>query len=150
MLKDRIIKFTSQLTLSEQIRNVAAHSVSTLELTDDQAASVSMLIEEWEVGKQYTAQKSIVRRNDKIYRCATTHTSQGGWEPETGGALWYEIVIAPDGILVWIHPGGDYNSPNTGDLRHYPDENGPVYRSKIDGNTTIPGSDERWWELVES
>lgn len=30
----------------------------------------------------------------------------------------------------------------------YPDEHGVEYESLIDANTTVPGSDDRWWELV--
>ena len=38
------------------------------------------------------------------------------------------------------------DSYNTGDIVHYPTKEDQLYKSLIDGNTTVPGSDERWWE----
>lgn len=149
-LKDRIILSTKQLTLAEQTRSFSSMQIGSLDLTDDQAAEVSLIVNLWEEGIDYTAQKSLVRRpNGKIYRCAITHTSQSGWEPEVPGALWYEIEIAEDGILVWRQPAGAHDTPNKGDKRHYPDIEGGVYVSQIDGNTTVPGSDERYWKLFK-
>lgn len=149
-LKDRIIASTMQLTLAQQTRIVAEEQVAAMDLTDEQAAAVSLLVEDYAYGVQYTAQKSVVRRpSGKIYRCSTTRTSQDGWEPEVPGALWYEIEIAPDGILVWRQPTGAHDAIGEGAKRHYPDAEGPVYISKIPANTTVPGSDERWWVLEE-
>lgn len=44
-------------------------------------------------------------------------------------------------------PGGSHDAPNVGEKVHYPGAEDPVYMSKIPGNTTIPGSDERYWEM---
>lgn len=149
-LKDRIIASTQQLTLTEQTRAFSSMQVDALDLTDDQAAKVSLIVKLWEEGVKYTAQKSLVRRpSEKIYRCATTHTSQSGWEPEVPGALWYEIEFAEDGILVWRRPSGAHDAPNKGDKRHYPDADGPVYESLRDGNTSEPTFDEWWKEAVQ-
>lgn len=51
--------------------------------------------------------------------------------------------------MIWHQPAGAHDAHKIGDKVHYPGAEDPVYMSKIDGNTTVPGSDERWWELVE-
>lgn len=55
--------------------------------------------------------------------------------------------MAGDGYLVWTQPTGAHNAYNTGDIVHYPTKEDQLYQSQIDGNTTIPGSDERWWKV---
>lgn len=52
----------------------------------------------------------------------------------------------PEGVKEWFPPSGSHDAPNMGDLRLY---GGVVYRSKMDGNPTVPGSDTRYWEVVE-
>ena len=59
------------------------------------------------------------------------------------------IVIADDGIIVWSQPSGSYNTPNKGDLRHYPDADSPIYKSLIDGNTYSPDTYPDGWEIQE-
>ena len=116
-------------------------------IDDEQAASVNLLFEGWASGVVY--EKDDVRRYDnRLWRCAQSHTSQDGWEPPNAASLWYEIAYGADGILVWRQPTGAHDAPNKGDLRHYPDADGPVYVSKRDGNTSVPGADE-WWEPVD-
>lgn len=116
-------------------------SASTL--TDSQAASVSLLFDDWCVDVDYK-QGDTRRYDDKLWRCSQAHKSQVGWEPGVAPSLWYEIMIAPDGILVWKEPGGAHNAYNYGDKVHYPDADGAIYVSKRDGNISVPGTDE-WW-----
>lgn len=147
MLKDRIIEFTTHLTLSEQLQRAVSYSVDTLELSDAQAATMSLLFDDWRIGVEYK-QNDIRRDNDKLYRCNQAHTSSAEYNTSVA-SLWTEIQIAPDGIMIWHQPGGAHDAPKIGDKVHYPGAEDPVYMSKMDGNTTIPGSDERYWELVE-
>lgn len=60
------------------------------------------------------------------------------------------IRIAPDGIIVWSTVFGGYNAPDAGDLRHYPDADGPVYKSLIDGNSWSPDAYLQGWEVVSN
>lgn len=53
----------------------------------------------------------------------------------------------PDDVIDWVPPTGAHDAPNIGDKRRY---EGVIYRSKIDGNTTVPGSDTRWWEVADA
>lgn len=147
MLKDRIIAFTTQLNLVEQMQNATTYSIDSLELSDAQAASMCLLFDSWRVGVDYK-QNDIRRDNGKLYRCNQTHTSSEQYTTSVA-SLWTEIEIAPDGIMIWHKPGGAHDAPKIGDKVHYPGAEDAIYMSKINGNTTIPGSDTRYWEEVK-
>lgn len=89
--------------------------------------------------------------NGTYWRVSQTFTTQAQWTPGSAGltALFYEIKVAADGIIVWAQPGGEYDAPDEGDLRHYPDADGPVYRSKVNDNAYSPDVTPSNWELVD-
>ncbi len=84
------------------------------------------------------------------WRVSQDFTTQAQWTPGSAGldALFYKITLAADGIIVWAQPHGEYDAPDAGDLRHYPDENGPIYRSKVDDNAYSPDVAPSNWELA--
>lgn len=143
--------FTASAPQLAQIRAAAALSVQSMAttLSDSQAAEVSSFLREWKEGAKFAKDEPFTH-DGKTYRASQTFTGQAQYEPDGAGleSLFYEIEIAPDGIIVWRMPKGGYDSPNLGDKRHYPDADGPVYVSKRDGNTSEPTKDE-WWELSE-
>jgi len=57
-----------------------------------------------------------------------------------------DVAERPDHVDEWVMPEGAHDAPNIGDHRWH---EGQVWRSLIDGNTTEPGSDDRWWETTE-
>lgn len=143
-------KAQSNARMQSQLFTAAAMFVqsSVATMNDEQAASVSEFADEWDVNVEYA--KDDVRRYDsKLWRCVQGHTSQIGWEPPNAASLWYQIEFGEDGILVWRRPSGSHDAPNMGDLRHYPDAEGPVYESLRDGNTSEPTFDEWWKEVVQ-
>lgn len=82
----------------------------------------------------------------KLYRVVQAHTTQEGWEPPNVPALFTEIA-KPGEIPVWKQPTGAQDAYNLDDLVYYPDENGDIWRSIIDGNVWAPGV--YGWELTE-
>lgn len=134
-----------------QIMTFARMQVATLDLTtysDDSVSEINTLLPDFiEGGHEYKIGDSFLY-DGKTYRVAQAHTSQAQWKPGEAGteSLYYEIVIASDGILVWHEPVGSHDAPGMGVKRHYPDAEGKVYVSKRDGNTSEPGTEE-WWEL---
>lgn len=118
------------------------------DLTDAQAASVSTLWPEWSAGGVSYKVKDVVSYRGELYRCSQAHTSQADWSPSAYAAGWAHIAIAPDGLLIWTADAieSDPGIYNTGVKVHHPDAAGPVYTSKRDGNTSVPGEDE-WWVL---
>lgn len=104
-----------------------------------------------EDGHQYKKGDPFVY-NGRYFRASQDITTSSVWHPGDVGteSLFYEIRIAPDGIIVWSQPFGEYNAPDKGDLRHYPDSNSPIYRSLIDNNAYSPEAYPAGWELYEA
>ena len=104
-----------------------------------------------EDGHQYKKGDPFVY-NGRYFRASQDITTSSIWHPGDVGteSLFYEIRIAPDGIIVWSQPFGEYNAPDKGDLRHYPDSNSPIYRSLIDNNAYSPEEYPAGWELYEA
>lgn len=104
-----------------------------------------------EDGHQYKKGDPFVY-NGRYFRASQDITTSSVWHPGDVGteSLFYEIRIAPDGIIVWSQPFGEYNAPDKGDLRHYPDSNSPIYRSLIDDNAYSPEEYPAGWELYEA
>ena len=103
-----------------------------------------------EDGHQYKKGDPFVY-NGRYFRASQDITTSSVWHPGDVGteSLFYEIRIAPDGIIVWEQPLGEYNAPDKGDLRHYPDADSPIYRSLIDDNAYSPEVYPDGWELYE-
>ena len=109
---------------------------AAISLPDEDALEAVELYPVWAADTAYDAGIR-VRYVDKLYRCEQGHTSQDGWKPPDIPALWTDVA-KPGEIPVWRQPTGAQDAYNTGDLVHYPDANGPVYRSAVDGNVWPP------------
>ena len=117
---------------------------ASVSLSDEDALEAIELFPIWDENVSYTIGQRI-RYEDKLYKCVQAHTSQNSWAPDITPALWTEV--APPGVIpVWKQPTGAQDAYNTGDKVHYPDENGPVYISTVDGNVWAPGV--YGWEVV--
>lgn len=119
-------------------------------MTDEQALAVSDFFPEYAAGVDYE-QGDVLRHDGRLFRVAQSHTSQEQWVPgETGTeSLYTEIEVAGDGVDVWQQPTGAHDAYGVGDRVHYPDEDGPVYVSAIDGNTWSPEEYPQGWRLEE-
>lgn len=113
-------------------------------LDDSDALEAVELFKSWYSGISYLADER-VQYNGKLYRCVQSHTSQADWEPDRTPALWTEVA-KPGEIPVWKQPTGAQDAYMIGDLVHYPDANGPVYRCTMDYNVYAP--DVTGWEVV--
>lgn len=119
-------------------------------MTDEQALAVSDFFPEYAVGVDYE-QGDVFRHDGRLFRVAQSHTSQEQWVPGEAGteSLYTEIEVAGDGVDVWRQPTGAHDAYGVGDRVHYPDEDGPVYVSTIDGNTWSPKEYPQGWQLEE-
>jgi hypothetical protein len=118
---------------------------AAVSLSDADALNAVWLFPAWVTDKWYEADERI-RYGDKLYRCVIAHTSQDSWTPDITPALWTEVA-KPGEIPVWRQPTGAQDAYMTGDLVHYPDADGPVYRCTVDNNVYAP--DVYGWEAVE-
>ena len=97
----------------------------------------------WQAGEAVTVDDR--RSYDSIvYRCIQGHTTQAGWEPPNVPELW--TVARADGDP-WVQPTMAEDSYQTGDIVWH---DGALWSSQIDANTTVPGTDDRWWVQVAS
>ena len=119
-------------------------------LTNSELGDVRELIEDFKPGAEYP--KGAIRRYDgKYYRMAQAinSTTSQTYQPGTGTESLYTLIdLAADGIRIWHAPTDATNSFAFGEKAHHPGEDGPVYVSKREGNTSEPGTDE-WWVLDE-
>lgn len=113
-------------------------------LTDEQAATVSMLYRQWEAGVNYAVGERRTR-DGVLYSCLTAHTSQAGWEPDVAHSLWAKVLIPdPDVIPEWEQPDST-NPYMTGDKVTH---NGKTWISDVDNNVWEPGA-YGWSEVME-
>lgn len=116
--------------------------------TDEAAILVlADLYDGWQEGIAYTVGKILSYGKDgngdpQLYKVAQAHTSQADWTPDKAPALYSPIGLTDGGMPIWRQPTGAHDAYNTGDQCAH---EGYIWTSKIDGNTTEPGSDDRWW-----
>ena len=84
--------------------------------------------------------RSVRRHDGQLYRANVDCWDRAANSPNTAPTLWTQITLEewPD----WVQPTGAHDAYGVGDQVTH---NGKHYISQIDGNTTVPGSDERWW-----
>lgn len=113
-------------------------------LTDEQAATVSMLYRQWEVGVNYAVGERRTR-DGVLYSCLTAHTSQAGWEPGAAPSLWAKVLIPdPDVIPEWEQPDSTNPYMKGDKVTH----NGKTWVSDVDNNVWEPGA-YGWSEVME-
>lgn len=145
--QDYETKIDNPAPIVENYMKLTMPSVSS-QYNDSVLAEFVNYFPEWKSGVDYKTGETLTY-NSKYYRISQDHTSQEQWIPGSVGteSLYYEIVIASDGIIVWHKPSGAYDAPNKDELRHYPDADSPVYVSLIDGNAFSPDEYPAGWEL---
>lgn len=136
----------NKLQAAEQLRRALQMFAATL--SDEQAMEVATVYDEWQPDRQYAQGVYLTYGTNgvgdvQLYKVAQAHTSQADWTPDKTPALYIPIGLDDDGYPVWSQPTGAHDAYNKGDVVDY---NGVLYESQFDGNTTVPGSDERYWE----
>ncbi len=129
------IEANKQYTMRNQINAATLLFVRTTNLSDEQALSVSMLHEDWEIGVPYVKDDRRLYK-DELYRCIQDHVSQETWNPMAAPSLWAKILPGQSGdIGIWQQPGAT-NPYQQGDRVTH---NGKTWISNVDGNIWEPG-----------
>lgn len=139
----------NKLQAAAQIRR--ALQLFAASLDEDKALEIASVYPAWMPGRAYAAGDYLAYGvnsvgDPQLYKVAQAHTSQEDWRPDGLPALYTPVGLTEDGYPVWSPPAGEHDAYNVGDVVDY---NGTLYQSKIDGNTTEPGSDDRWWGIFE-
>lgn len=137
-----------RMQMAEQMRRALQMFAGSL--TDAEALEVATVYDPWEVGKQYKLDDLLLYGENavgdpQLYRVISAHTSQADWAPDVAVSLFKAIGLDKEGHPVWAQPTGAHDAYNTGDIVNY---NGDLYESQIPGNTTVPGTDERYWKKL--
>jgi len=137
----------NKLQIAEQFRR--AVQMFAAGLTEEQAMEIATIYDEWEPGETYAEGDFITFGTNgvgdpQLYKVAQDHTSQADWLPPDNPALYTPIGLDESGYPIWAQPTGAHDAYNTGDVV---DREGTLYESQIDGNTAVPGTDERWWKV---
>ena len=136
----------NRLQAAEQLRK--ALQMFAASLTDEQAMEVAAVYDQWKEGKTYATGDFLTYGvngvgDPQLYKVAQAHTAQADWKPDTTPALYTPIGLDESGFSVWSQPTGAHDAYNTGDIVNH---DGILYESQINGNSTVPGTDERWWK----
>lgn len=134
------------------IAKLTAASIDFAEVSATDVVAIPDYIPEWStlIGQQLK-HNSPCRYNGTIYRASQDVTVQDIYPPDVAGeSQYYPIEVAPDGIIVYRTCRGKYDAVRLGEYRHYPDADGPVYRSLKDWNSYDPSVRSQDWELVEN
>jgi hypothetical protein len=138
----------NKLQMAEQFRRALQMFAASLD--DERAMEVATIYDKWEAGKDYKAGKFLTYGENSVgdpqlYKVILDHTSAENWTPDVAVSL-YDAIGIKNGYPVWSQPTGVHDAYKTGDIVDY---NGTLYESLIPGNTTVPGTDERYWKVVE-
>lgn len=143
-------EIASQAGTDPQLQALATLQVSTMSFGKTPCDEVVKFVDYWPDWKPDTAYK----HNDPItyegrkFRVSKDLISQAIYPPGTAESEYYEVVLAPDGVIVWYTVGGEYNMVYKGEMRHYPDADGPVYEA-LENTTYTPDAYPQHWKKVE-
>ncbi len=137
-----------KLQMAEQMRRALQMFAGSL--TDEEALEVATVYDSWKVGKKYAKDEPFTFGTNtvgdpQLYRANQAHTSAAEWPPDKETALYRAIGLDDAGYPVWSQPSGAHDAFDTGDVVNH---NGDLYESQIDGNTTVPGTNERYWKKI--
>lgn len=118
-------------------------------LPDDKASKIPYCYDSYEEDPDGFPYEKDLRREYKgqLYKCLQGYKKEKDnptQTPDVAVSLW--VLAYNEEWPQWKQPTGSHDAYNTGDKVFHNDHK---YTSNIDGNTTEPGSDERWWKLVE-
>jgi len=144
----------SNASLRDNIAVLTQKLVDVNALSDEEVALLFPSYPIWSTGVSYSVD-DVVSYGDTLYKCVQAHTSQPAWGPEFVPALFTPFRDPSAGPVAWVQPTGAQDAYAIGDRVTHPNANDGntvyIYESKIDANTTEPGTDgtfDRWWEPV--
>lgn len=126
----------------------AQRALFLAELPDEEAATIPYCFDSYNDDPDGFPYIKDMRREYKgqLYKCLQNYKKEKDnptQNPDVAVSLW--VLTSAEEWPEWKQPTGSHDAYNTGDKVTH---NGHKYTSNIDGNTTEPGTDDRWWTLV--
>lgn len=139
----------NKIQMAEQFRR--ALQLFAASLTEEQAMEIATVYDPWKPGKAYKGGDYFTYGvngvgDPQLYKVNQDHTSQADWTPDVTASLYTAIGLDDAGHPVWSAPTGAHDAYNTGDIVN---RDGALYESLIDGNCTVPGTDDRYWKIYK-
>lgn len=133
----------------EQMMFVSARASFLMELPDSEASNIPLCFDAYTDDPDGFPYEKDIRREYKgqLYKCLQGYKKEKDnptQNPDVAVSLW--VLAYNEEWPQWEQPTGSHDAYNTGDKVSHNDHK---YTSNIDGNTTEPGSDKRWWTLIE-
>ena len=139
----------TEMEKAQEVFNELAQTYTLDMATDNQAYQMRYLYPDFDPnGHEYKKyDRFLWSENNKFYKVLQVHTSQDSPDrmPDVAVSLYVEIPDPSIEYPEWKQPTGAHDAYAKGAKVSY---NGGKYISQIDANTTVPGSDERWWTKV--
>lgn len=137
----------TEVEKSQEVFNELAQAYTLDMATDEQAFQMRYLYPDFDPnGHEYKKDDRFLwSENNKFYKVLQNHTSQSTWLPDNAPSLYVEISDPSVEWPAWKQPTGAHDAYSIGDKVSHNEEH---YISQINGSTTVPGSDERWWKKV--
>lgn len=154
LIYDPLSDLNPEVSLGDLVHQLAQFASIQMETMDLSKKSSEKLIEfkdlwpNWNPKVDYK-QNDQLQYDGKYWRVSRDLTSSKTYPPGTSESLYYEIRLAPDGIIIYRTCHGKYDSVRLGEKRHYPDADGPIYESLVDYNAYSPDAYPKNWKLVE-
>ena len=141
-------KNANKISNASAVSMLAATKIVAQTFTDEQAIEVPDLYPEYEVNHEYK-QGDRFQYNRSLFKVNQDHTSAAQWVPGTSGteSLYTNLMLDESGYQIWKQPTGAHDAYNTGDIVRYPDKDGQLYKSTIDGNVWAPDAYPQGWEV---
>ena len=138
----------TEMEKAQEVFNELAQAYTLDMATDEQAYQMRYLYPDFDPnGHEYKQNDRFLRsENNKFYKVLQKHTSQADRTPDTDSSLYVEIPDPSVEWPEWKQPTGAHDAYSIGDKVSYNKEH---YTSNINAKTTEPGTDARWWTLVE-
>ena len=122
--------------ITERARKLRKIIEMLAETLDDEDALQSVeLFKNWSDNAEYQVGER-VRYNDVLYKCLTSHTSQGSWYPPVSPSLWVRVDEPAIEFPEWVQPLGSTDAYPLGAKVSHNDKH---WISVVDGNVWEPG-----------
>lgn len=140
----------NKLQAADQMRRALQKFAQTLGA--EEAMEIATVYDAWQPDTQYAAGVYLTYGTNavgdpQLYRVISAHKSQADWKPDVAASLYEPIGLDDSGYPVWSAPSGAHDAYNTGDIVNH---EGTLYKSTIDGNCIVPGSDTRYWTVYNA
>lgn len=125
---------------------VALAKILAESLTDEQAAQVPALYDEWWQGNARYTVGIRVRYKGVLYKCLQTHQPQADWAPDVSPSLWARVLPGQSGeVGEWVQPDSTEGYSKGDRVTH----GGKTWESIVDANIHEPGTDNgaAWVEV---